>query len=115
MAAVPFSGILKLKGVRSGQSLQYPVTMSDVVGAFYIFPDGSDSLTLPSNDDWALVDVIISVGGTDTANGNIFMNGKTTGEVIQNLANLNNNDARQFFGAAIGLKSAGRLKIEQVA
>lgn len=96
--------------------MQYPCTVSDVDTQYYVFPDGSTDMTLPSGHGVVrLVDVVLSAAGTDTTRGNIYVNQKFTGEQILNAANLGTNFSRQFMGAPIAFAPAARIKIQQIA
>lgn len=113
MAAAAFKGTLIFRG-SNGQPKQYPVTISDVNAAFYIFPDGNNVLNLPSNMGTVyLVDLILSAAGTDTTTAGIYANGKDTGEAVQNSANLATNQSRQFNLAPIGFAPGAQIRFTQ--
>jgi len=116
MAAAAFKGVIKL-ATQSGQTIQYPVTVSDVAGAYAVFPDGNNDVVLPSNMGtlW-IVDVILSAAGTDTSRMDIYVNGKSTGEQVLNTANLATGVNRQFLGSPVGGIAAGaRMRLTQIA
>lgn len=112
MAAAKFVGTMVFRS-QGGVPKQYPVTVSDVNGEFYIFPDANNILNLPSNlGTMYLVDLILSGAGTDTSKflnsqkfkklkASIFANGKNTGELVQNGANLATNQSRLRYNALI--------------
>jgi len=114
MVAAPFVAVLKFQ-TASGRPFSYRCTVSDVAAAFYIFPDGDSKVRLPSDEPSYLVDMILSLAGTDTTNADIFANGKTTGEQVQNAANLATNVSRQFMGAPIGFKPGAEVRFTQRA
>lgn len=114
MAAAAFVAVLKFQ-TASGRPFQYRCTVSDVASAFYLFPDGDSKVRLPTDEPSYLVDAILSAAGTDTTYADIFANGKTTGEQIQNAANLNTNVSRQFMGAPIGFKPGAEIRLTQRA
>jgi hypothetical protein len=112
MAAAPFVAVLKF--VNNNGPFQYNCTVSDVAGAFYVFPDANTTLTLPSGGGVCrMVDVILSAAGTDTTQGVINVNQKATGEVVQNGMNLASNLSRQFMGAGVNLAPGSSLRITQ--
>jgi len=114
MAAAAFRGTLKFLALGSKRTINYPVTVSDVNAAFYIFPDGNNIVQLPSNEgNILLVDIILSAAGTDTTTASIFVNGKNTGELVQNSANLATNVARQFIGSPIGFQPGAQVRFTQ--
>lgn len=119
MTAAPFKAILKFvcgNLQRPTYKFQINCTVSDVNAAYYLPPDGGNDIQLPSVYGAVyLVDVILAPAyGTDTTTANIFANGKTTGEVIQNAANTAANLARQFIGAEVGFQPGTKLRIQQV-
>jgi len=113
MTAAPFKAILKFKA-QNGATFTYPCTVSDVNAEYYVFPDSSTDVVLPSNmGNLFLVDLVLSAAGTDTSQAKIFVNGKDTGEKVLNSANLGTNFSRQFMGSPLGIAPASRLKIQQ--
>jgi hypothetical protein len=88
--------------------------MSDVTAAFWVAPDLNTFITLPPNDDWLLVDVIIVTGGTDTTQSYVFANNKNTGTVIDHKSNLNTANFRQFFSNPIGFKGGSMVRFQQI-
>lgn len=112
MSAVAFTAILKFK--TNKRTIQHFVTISDVNGGFYVFQDGQTIVQLPAGEGVIrLVDLIISVGGTDTTTAAIDVNGQRIGTVIGNTANLNANLARQFLGAPIAFAAGASLRFTQ--
>lgn len=113
MVATPFKGTIKFVG-ENGRTFQFPVTMSDVNNEQYVFPDGQGQLQLPiDNGNIYLTDIILSAAGVDTSQADVFANGKTTGEQVQNSANLATNQSRQFNGAPIGFKPGALIRFTQ--
>lgn len=113
MAAAAFKAILKV-AYSAGGTDHFPCTVSDVNGEYYVFPDGNNDVVLPSNKgNIALIDLVLSAAGTDTSKSSVFINGKDTGVVILNSANLGTNFSRQFMGAPIVFAPGARLRIKQ--
>ncbi len=113
MAAAPFTAVLKFS-TQSGKTFFYNCTVSDVNGEFYTFPDGQSFVNLPSNDGYVqLFDVLLSAAGTDTSTATIFVNGKSTGQQIQNSGNLASNQARQFAGTPVTFQPGANLRLTQ--
>ena len=109
-----FKAILKFVG-EDGTTIQYPCTVSDVNGEYYVFPDGQNQVTLPSTHGvLALVDVILSDAGTATSQAEIYYNGKNTGIKILNAANVASNMVRQFTGTPEYFAPGGTLRIKQL-
>lgn len=114
MAAAPFTGTLIFKGT-NGKTIQVRCTMSDVAAAAWVFPDGSTTLQLPQASNWALVDVIIVTGGTDTTNSSLFVNQLNSGLVIDHKSNLNTVQFRQFITNPVTFAGGSQVKFIQAA
>lgn len=116
MVAAAFTGTLVLQG-QTGKRISYPITASDVAAANYIFPDGNGDVVLPTNLGGYLtvVDLILSAAGTDTRTADIYVNGKVTGEAVQNNANLYNGQYRQFMSAPVNIAAGARVRFIQRA
>lgn len=115
MAAVAFVETAIFKGNRNGRIIHYPLTLTDVASAYAISPDGSDTIQLPADQDYSLIDIIVVVGGTDTNFQALFVNGLATPLQISNKSNLNTSNFRQFATAPIAFGSGSRLKLKQIA
>jgi len=115
MAAAPFTQTLILKGVNNGRVLHVGQTVSDVAAAFAINPDLADFLALPSDQNYAIIDLIVVTGGTDTNFQQLFINGLNSGIKISNKSNLNTSNFRQFATAPITLKAGSTIKLQQSA
>lgn len=113
MAAVPFTATIILRGQGNGKVVHMPMTVSDVNAAFGAFPDGSSELQLGSDQNWAIVDIIVVVGGTDTTTMDIFKNNLNASIQIVNKANLNTSNNRQFQDNPIGFEAGSTLKFKQ--
>ena len=114
MAAAAFVATLIFQSMSTGETFSYYCTVSDVNAEFYIFPDGNNFVTMPSNKgNIVLTDVQLSAAGTDTRTAEIFVNGKTSGERILNAANLSTNLARQFRSAPFGIAGGANLRLTQ--
>lgn len=115
MVAAAFTGTLIFKGVKSGSTIYQRITVSDVAGGFWVFPDGNSFLQLPADEPYALVDVIMVTGGTDTTNAQLYVNQKNTGIVIDNKSNLNTSQYRQFINNPLGFKPGALIRAIQAA
>lgn len=115
MAAAAFVETAILKGTRDGKVVHYPLTVSDVVAAFAISPDGSDYIQLGSEQNYALIDIIVVTGGTDTNFQDVFVNGLATPLKISNKSNLNTSNFRQFATAPVTFAAGAKLKFKQSA
>lgn len=115
MAAVPFTETLIFKGQGNGRVMHIRATVSDVAAAYAVAPDGNGFVQLPSDQNYALVDVIVVTGGTDTTNQEIFANSMSTGIVIDNKSNLNTANSRQFQTAPVAFKAGSLLRFKQAA
>lgn len=113
MAPAPFKAVLVLK-TASGKGYTQRCDVSDVVGEFYIFQDGSSDLTV-GNEPTFLVDVQLTAAGTDTTTSTVFANQRQTGEEIQNGLNLASNLSRQYLQTPVGFKAGARIKFRQNA
>jgi len=114
MAAAAFTETIIFKG-RNGATIQYPLTVSDVVAAYALTPDGSDFLQLPSDQQYMLIDIIVVTGGTDTNNQDVFVNGTATSLKINNKSNLTTTIARQFQQAPQLFNAGAKIKLKQSA
>lgn len=115
MVAVAFVETVIFKGTRDGKVIHYPLTVSDVAGAYAISPDGSDTIQLPSDQNYAMIDCIVVVGGTDTNFQICYVNGLSTPLQISNKSNLNTSNFRQFMTAPVTFAAGARLKLKQSA
>jgi hypothetical protein len=114
MVAAAFTQTLVFRGT-NGRVVHYPMTVSDVAAAFAIGPDGADFISIPSDQPYALVDMIIVTGGTDTNFQDIFANGLASGLRVSNKSNLNTSNFRQFATAPVVFKPGAVLKFKQSA
>lgn len=113
VAATPFTGVLKFAG-DNNSTFNYYVTVSDVVGAYWLYPDGQGQLQLPLDRGYIyLVDCILSAAGVDTKYAQIIANGKNSGESIAQAMNVATNQARQFQGSALKFKPGSVLRLTQ--
>jgi hypothetical protein len=115
MAAAAFTETLIFRGASSKKPLYVRATVSDVAAAYAIYPDGSNVLQLPSNENWFLVDAVIVVGGTDTTNQELYVNQMATGIVIDNKSNLNTVQNRIFQANPLGFTGGSQIKLIQRA
>lgn len=115
MAAAAFTQTLILRGTGNGRVIHVPMTVSDIAGEYAIVPDGNGFLQIPADQPYALVDIIVTTGGTDTKFQDIYANGLQTGLRIANTANLNTSNNRQFQSAPVSFKPGALLKLKQAA
>lgn len=113
MVATPFTQTLIFKGLSNGKVVHLGMTVSDVAGEYAVSPDGEGSVTLPSDQNYALVDMIVVTGGTDTSFQNIFANSQDTGLKVSNKSNLNTSNFRQFATAPVSFKAGSKLRFKQ--
>jgi len=114
MVAAPFKATIKGR-FESGRTIQFPCTVSDVNGEYYVFPDGNNDVILSASDGVFFVeDILLSAAGTDTSQAQVFVNGKNTGEVVMNAANVYTAISRQFQGSPIAVAPGARLRIKQL-
>lgn len=113
MAAAAFVETLILKGLSNNRTIQVPLTVSDVTTQYATAPDGNTFVQLPSDQPYAIVDLIVSVGGTDTRFQDLFINGLASGITVTNTSNLNTSNFRQFQNAPVGLKAGAMLRLVQ--
>jgi hypothetical protein len=114
MAAAAFTATLIFKG-DNGRVIHVRTTISDVAAAFWIFPDGNSFITLPGDSNYSLTDVITVVGGTDTTNSDLYVNGLNSGIQIDHKSNLNTANFRQFIQSPIKFKAGALLRLTQRA
>jgi hypothetical protein len=115
MVAAAFTATLIFKGAKSQNTIHQRATISDVAGAYWVFPDGNSFLQLPSDEPYYLVDVIVVTGGTDTTQSQLFVNQKNTGLVLDHKSNLNSSQYRQFINNPLGFKPAALIRLTQAA
>jgi len=118
MAAGPYVTTLILRGSKTNEVINLPITLSDVNGAFATFQDGADFLQLRTDQNWAFVDWIVSggtsgTGPTDTSSVDVFKNQQTTTLRIVPKANLATANQRQFTGNPVGFQGGAVLKFKQ--
>lgn len=115
MVAAPFTETLIFQGLKNGRTMHVRATVSDVAAAYAVAPDGNGFIQLPGDQDYALRDIIVVTGGTDTTNQEIFANSMSTGIVVDNKSNLNSSNNRQFQQAPIPFKAGTLLRLKQAA
>lgn len=114
MVAAAFTQTLIFKGA-NGRVIHVSQTVDDVAGNYAISPDGSNFLALPSDQNYALIDMIVVTGGTDTNFQKLFINGLDSGIKISNKSNLNTSNFRQFATAPITVKAGSMIKLLESA
>lgn len=115
MAAAPFTETAIFRGMSNGRVIHVRFTVSDVAAAYAIAPDGNGFIVLPSDQAYSLVDMIVVTGGTDTTQQQIYVNGLSSGVVIDNKSNLNTSNFRQFATAPISFKAGSLVRFVQAA
>jgi hypothetical protein len=115
MVAAAFTETLIFKGTSNGKTVHMRMTVSDVAAAYAVAPDGQGLVQLPSDQNYALVDVIVVTGGTDTTNQEIYVNGLSSGLVLDNKSNLNTANFRQFATAPVVFAGGSVLRFKQAA
>ena len=113
MTAASFSETAIFRGA-NGRAIHVRLTVSDVNGEYAVAPDGNGFIQLPGDQNYALVDMIVITGGTDTSQQQIYANGLNTGVVIDNKSNLNTAVNRQFQDAPITFKAGTLIRLKQV-
>ena len=114
MAAVAFTETLVFRG-GNGKVIHARATLTDIAAAFAIFPDGNSFFVLPSDQVYSLVDIIVVIGGTDTNQQVLFINGLNSGIAVDNKSNLNTANNRQFQQAPIAFRPGSMLRLTQAA
>jgi len=115
MAAVAFKALLSFVG-ENGDPFSFFCTVTDINGGYYLTPDGQADMTLPTQYGRIvyLKDIILSpAGGTDTTTATIYINGKNTGELVVNGANLGTNLSRQFQQNPMAIAAGSKLRFVQ--
>lgn len=115
MAAVAFTETLVLIGARDGKTIHLPLSVSDVVDAFAQTEAGDNYITIGTDQNYMLKDIIVVVGGTDTNFQDIFVNGQRSSLRISNKSNLNTSNNRQFQTAPIVFAAGAQIKLKQAA
>ena len=115
MVAAAFTQTLILKGLNNGRVIHVALTVSDVANEYAIAPDGNGFLQIPGDQNYALCDMIVVTGGTDTNFQDIYANGLQTGLRVANKANLNTSNFRQFQSAPVPFKAGALLRFKQAA
>lgn len=115
MAAVPFTETAIFRGLSNGKVMHVRLTVSDVAAAYAVAPDGNGFIQLPSDQPYALQDIIVVTGGTDTTNQEVFANSMSTGIIVDNKSNLNTANSRQFQQAPVAFKAGTLLRLKQNA
>lgn len=114
MAAVAFTETLVFKGT-NGKTIHIRMTVSDIAAEYAVAPDGNGFIQLPGDQTYFLSDIIVVVGGTDTNQQQVFVNGLDSGLAIDNKSNLNTSNNRQFQGAPVGFKAGSLIRLKQAA
>jgi len=115
MVAAPFTETAIFRGQSNGRVMHVRLTVSDVAAAYAVAPDGNSFVQLPGDQAYALQDIIVVTGGTDTTNQEVFANSMSTGIVVDNKSNLNTANSRQFQQAPVVFRAGTLLRLKQAA
>jgi len=113
MGAAAYKSTLIIKGLKNGKTIHMPVAFDDVNGNFATFPDGTTILQLGADQDYAFVDWITVVGGTDTSTVDIFKNGLNASIQLVPKANLNTSNNRQLQANPIAFAAGAKIMFKQ--
>ena len=113
MVAAPYKATLILRGVQNNKIVHMPLSADDINTNFVTLPDGSDQLQLGSDQHYAIEDIIVVTGGTDTTTWDIFKNNLNASIQIVPSANLNSSNNRQFQNAPVAFEAGSLLKFKQ--
>lgn len=113
MAAAAFTQVVIFRGLENGRVIHVPMSVDDVAANFGTAPDGQAFIQLPSDQAYAMIDVIVVTGGTDTNFQDIYVNGLASGLRIGNKSNLNSSNYRQFQGAPVTFKAGSLLRFKE--
>jgi hypothetical protein len=114
MAAVIFSGMIFLKGLKSGNIKTIPGTWSDVAAAAVTWGVAATS-DFQVSEDSILYDAVLNVGGTDTLKDDIIVNDAYSGIYLDHKSNLNTAQVRQFMQSPQYIKGGSRIRLLQRA
>lgn len=114
MAAAAFTETMIFKGT-NGRVMHIAMTVDDVANNYAVAPDGNGFVQLPGDQNYALIDVIVVTGGTDTNFQQVFANSLDTGLKISNKSNLNTANFRQFLTAPVTFKAGSLLRFKETA
>ena len=115
MVAAAFTEVVIFKGTANSRVIHLPLTVSDVAAEYAVAPDGQGVFTLPSDQPYAMIDIIVVTGGTDTNHQDIYANGLATGLRIGNKRNLNTSNFRQFQTTPVVFKPGSNIRFKQAA
>lgn len=83
MVAVPYTGNLVLRGLRTGAPYTFPLSGSDANGAFVTNTKTSET-TFQVPEDCLLVDMVLLVGGTDVNHLDLWVRSADSGHSFVN-------------------------------
>ena len=113
MVAAAYKATIILVGTKNKRSIMMPIAFDDVDGNFATFPDGTTVLQLDTDQNYAITDLIVVTGGTDTTSVDIFKNGLNASLQIVPTANLNSSNNRQFQSNPQTFMSGSKLMFKQ--
>lgn len=115
MAATPFSVYASFVNVANGKQFNINLYGSDVANAFLTDPASNAFVQVPSDGVYRLKDAIFSASGVDTLKLAIYVNGRSTPEVILDSANLGTVFNRQVPSMNLNFNAGAQVKFQQIA
>lgn len=111
MAATPYKVAMTVRNAQ-GQSKSFPLTVSDVSGAYALYPSGGSEIQL-SSQAVAIVDFVVTSSPVDTTYLDVYQNGINTGYRIFPTANLATAYNRQIQSSPISVGAGNLIKFVQ--
>ena len=115
MATAYSVSLIVAKGSPNGPRKIFPITATDVVNAYWVFPSGSSDVTLNGASDVYIVDAIYSGAGADTTQVEFFINGMSDGTKLLNATSLATTIARPLALAPLKVSQGATFKVKQLA
>ena len=117
MAAVAYKVTAQFAlGSPGGPRKSISMTASDVAAASWLTASLSGVNVIHGSQDAYLIDAILSAAGTDTTQSEFFLNGISTGFLLQNATSLGStNGGRPFQQAPLKIPAGSQLAVIQRA
>lgn len=115
MAATPFSMYASFVNMQTGKQFNVNLYGSDVANAYLTDPSGNAFIQLPNDGNYKLKDAIFSASGVDTLKLEVYVNGRSTPEVILDSANIGTVFNRQVPTMNLNFLSGANVKFKQIA
>lgn len=97
MVADPFKATATFRNQITGETRDYVLSFDDVAGnKATIGGTGADSILLPTDAPYKLIDVYCNEDGADTTQAELFANDYTTNRFVQYAQNVPTVQNRQF-------------------